>query len=272
MKPGATIVVTGAGGGLGRALCRAAASAGFDVVAAARCALPLDDLGECRVMELDVTDEADLGALAAMADQVDSLVHCAAIPVAGAVEDVDPTALRAAWEVNVLGALRATQAVLPAFRARGAGLLVAVSSTAGRLAGPFEGGYSATKWALEALFETLHLETIGTGVRVLIAEPGSFQSDFDAKAGPDGSEDAYYTDLRQQWCAAAARLRPEGKPTADAVAIELLAAMVATDGPLRVPIGSDASLLLPARQSSDDESFYRYVESLTGFPLGRQRP
>ena len=270
MKKGSRIFVTGAGGELGRFLCAQARAAGFEVIAGVRSNAHRVALEGCQVVKLDVTKPRDIAALAEMAAHIDGVVNCAAIPVAGVVEQMDPLRLRAAFDVNVLGPLRVTQAVLPVFRARRSGLIAVVSSTAGRLAGPFEGGYSATKWALEAVFETLHHEVVGTGIRVLIAEPGSFQSGFDAKAQLPAPEDSYYAELRRAWEQAATFLRPEGTPTAAAVAKEIVAAIGEDEGPLRIPIGADAKRLLPRRQSSDDESFFQYVESTTGFPMGRK--
>src|SRR5437016_4904048 len=81
-------------------------------------------------------------------------------------------------QTNVFGAIRMMQAFLPGMRERGSGVIVNVSSVAGRVAGPLSGYYAASKWALEALSEALHYEVGHFGVRVAIVEPGGFDTNF----------------------------------------------------------------------------------------------
>jgi NADP-dependent 3-hydroxy acid dehydrogenase YdfG len=169
-------VVTGASSGIGAAAARRLAAEGYDVVAAARRKDRLDALAAAcgaRPVELDVTDEASVAALADSLDSCHVLVNNAG----GAfglepVESADEDAWRRMWEVNVLGMMRVTRALLPKLEASGDGVIVTVTSTAGH--GVYEGGagYAAAKHAETAVSETLRLELCGRPVRVVEIAPG----------------------------------------------------------------------------------------------------
>ncbi|HVT66091.1 MAG TPA: SDR family NAD(P)-dependent oxidoreductase [Mycobacteriales bacterium] len=171
-----TAVVTGASSGIGAATTRRLAAEGYDVVAAARRTDRLDTLAaECgaRPFGLDVTDEA---AVAALADSLETC-HVLVNNAGGAfglepVEKADEDAWRRMWEVNVLGMMRVTRALLPKLEASGDGVIVTVTSTAGH--GVYEGGagYAAAKHAETAVSETLRLELCGRPVRVVEVAPG----------------------------------------------------------------------------------------------------
>src|SRR5204863_6642352 len=92
----------------------------------------------------------------------------------GALEEVHPDELRAQLETNVLGVHRVTRAVLPAMRARRAGRVVFLGSLSGLIALPMMGPYHASKWAVEALAESLRYELLPFGIRVVLIEPGAF--------------------------------------------------------------------------------------------------
>jgi NADP-dependent 3-hydroxy acid dehydrogenase YdfG len=171
-----TAVVTGASSGIGAATARRLAAEGYDVVAAARRTDRLHALAaECgaRPVTLDVTDEASVAALADAIDTCHVLVNNAG----GAfglepVEKADEDAWRRMWEVNVLGMMRVTRALLPKLEASGDGVVVTVTSTAGH--GVYEGGagYAAAKHAETAISQTLRLELCGRPVRVVEVAPG----------------------------------------------------------------------------------------------------
>ena len=178
-----TAVVTGASSGIGAATARRLVREGFDVVAGARrtdrLAALHDELGDAlRPVELDVTSADSVAALAAVAAETSVLVNNAGgafgmDPIATA----DPEDWRAMYEVNVIGALRVTQAVLPALVASGRGHVVVMGSTAGRIVYEGGGGYSAAKHGAAALAETLRLELNGQPVRVTEIAPGMVRTD-----------------------------------------------------------------------------------------------
>ncbi|MEU9484228.1 SDR family oxidoreductase [Streptomyces decoyicus] len=180
-----TAVVTGASSGIGAATARALAAAGYHVVLTARRKDRIEalaaELPNAEAYALDVTDRAAVDAFAAALDRypsVDVLVNNAggaygAEPVATG----DPADWRAMYEVNVLGVLHMTQALLPVLTASGEGTVVVLSSTAGH--GTYEGGggYVAAKHGAHVIAETLRLELCGEPVRVIEVAPGMVKTD-----------------------------------------------------------------------------------------------
>ena len=177
-----TALVTGASSGIGAATARALAAAGFHVWCAARREDRIEPLAQeigGSAVTCDVTDPASVAALAeAVGEPLHVLVNNAggafgADPVATA----DPEQWRAMYDVNVLGTLHVTQALLPALRASGDGLIVNVGSTAGRVAYEGGGGYTAAKRGTKVLTETLRLELNGEPIRISEIAPGMVRTD-----------------------------------------------------------------------------------------------
>lgn len=188
MKPIA--IVTGASSGIGAATARRLAAEDFHVVAAARRADRLAELvtvirdagGAATSVVCDVTDDA---SVAALARAVDDLPGTATLLVnnAGGARGLDPVESgtvadwRWMYEVNVLGTLRVTQALLPALLAGGAGTVMVIGSTASQIVYEGGGGYTAAKHGQTALAETLRLELCGRPVRVVEIDPGMVRTD-----------------------------------------------------------------------------------------------
>jgi short-subunit dehydrogenase len=186
------VLITGASGGIGAALARvlAARSPGIRLVLAARNAEKLAAIAtDCRDFGADVltisTDMAEtdqVQALAAQAlahfGQVDILVNNAGYGQMGPTELVPIAACKRQFEVNVLGVVTLTQALIPGMRDRGGGRIINISSIAGRTSFPFGGLYSASKFALEALSDALRMELEPFNIRVSIIEPGPVSTDF----------------------------------------------------------------------------------------------
>jgi NADP-dependent 3-hydroxy acid dehydrogenase YdfG len=170
-------VVTGASSGIGAATARELARSGFKVVCAARRQQRVEALAEeidGLAVRCDVTD-AD--SVAGLAEAVGPVLHVLVNNAGGAfgvdpVETADPAQWKAMYDVNVLGILHVTQALLPALRASGDGLIVNVGSTAGRIAYETGGGYTAAKHATKVVTETLRLELNGEPIRVSEIAPG----------------------------------------------------------------------------------------------------
>ena len=174
-------VVTGASSGIGAATVRRLASDGFEVVAAARRKERLDELAAetgCTALALDVTDQASVDALRDSLSACRVLVNNAggAFGLAPVAEAVDEDWQRM-YDVNVLGTMRMTRALLPLLVDSGDGVIATVTSTAGH--GVYEGGagYTAAKHAERALSETLRLELCGQPVRVIEVAPGMVQTE-----------------------------------------------------------------------------------------------
>lgn len=181
-----TAVITGASSGIGAATARRLAAAGFRVVLAARrkervdaLAAELTEAGhEAEAYVLDVTDRAAVESFAAGLDRCDVLVNNAGGAVgAETVAAAAPADWRAMYEVNVVGVVQVTQALLPALIASGDGTIVVMSSTAGHVAYEGGGGYVAAKHGAHAIAATLRLELCGEPVRVIEIAPGMVKTD-----------------------------------------------------------------------------------------------
>ena len=204
MTTSRTAVVTGASSGIGAATARALAAAGFRVICAARRA----DRVEALAAELggaaavcDVTDDASVRALADLVgERLDVLVNNAGGAIGmEPVGDADVDAWRAMYEVNVLGALRVTKALLAALVASGDGVLVNVGSTAGHIAYEGGGGYTAAKHGVAVMTETLRLELVGQPVRVTEIAPGMVRTEEFSRnrfGGDDQAADRIYAGVR----------------------------------------------------------------------------
>jgi NADP-dependent 3-hydroxy acid dehydrogenase YdfG len=175
-------VVTGASSGIGAATARRLAADGWRVIAAARRRDRLEALAASQpgitAVTLDVTDQDSVGALAAELARCDALVNNAG----GAwglepIAEADPDDWQRMYDVNVLGLMRVTKALLPLLVASGDGVVVNVGSTAGHLVYEGGAGYTAAKHAVAAVTETLRLELYGEPVRVTEIAPGMVATD-----------------------------------------------------------------------------------------------
>lgn len=183
-------VVTGASSGIGAASARRLAAEGFHVVAAARRVDRLADLvagitaagGTATAAPTDVTDDGSVAGLAAAVADLGGVVELL-VNNAGGAHGADPVAAGSVddwqwmFEVNVLGTLRVTKALLPALVASGRGTVIMMSSTAGHVVYEGGGGYAAAKHAQTALTGTLRLELSGQPVRVIEIDPGMVRTD-----------------------------------------------------------------------------------------------
>jgi len=177
--PSGTVLVTGASSGIGEATALHLRELGFDAVAAVRKDEDAERLAGrgLRTLKLDVTD---VDSIAAARDelgdgQLAGLVNNAGIAVAAPLEFLPLDQLRHQLEVNVIGQLAVTQRFLPALRAA-RGRIVNVSSIGGRVALPLVGAYHASKFALEAISDTLRRELLSQGVDVIVIEPGGVKT------------------------------------------------------------------------------------------------
>jgi NAD(P)-dependent dehydrogenase (short-subunit alcohol dehydrogenase family) len=234
-------------------------------VATARRPETLDDLDVAARVRLDVDDDASVTAAVADAAPLDALVNNAGFGIAGPIERVPIAETRRMIETNVLGAMRMIQAVLPAMRERGSGTIVNVTSLAGRVTGPIGGAYAASKYALEAISESLHYEIGHFGIRVRVVEPGFFETGFQGKEPRFGLDTPPYDELDREWTSAFDTLRGgEPAPGAEPVAQVIADAVESTERKLRWPVGADADMILAARTTMDDETFEDTMRGVLG--------
>lgn len=223
-----TALVTGASSGIGRGVALALAERGLTVIVAARRVEELEALasdalareapGRILQFALDVSDDVQVGGiadwLAARGLVVDLLINSAGYACAGPVETVSPAQVRRQFDVNVVGVVGVTQAVLPGMRRAGRGRIVNVSSVAGVLSLPFLGVYCASKFALEGLSDALRLELRPFGIDVCIAEPAATATSFadvtlaTALGSPVSAAYAQWYDPRRLHAASAANAAP----------------------------------------------------------------
>ena len=181
---GETALVTGCSSGIGRATALAFRDEGWDVYATARDVSDVRDLEErgCKTVRLDVTDGTTVEAAVERAFEeqghLDCLVNNAGYGQFGPVEDVPMEAVVEQFDVNTFGPLRLVRATLPRMRERGDGTILNVTAGFGGVTGPGIGVYTASKFALESVSDSLRQELSGSGVDVVMVEPGVVATEF----------------------------------------------------------------------------------------------
>lgn len=179
------MLITGCSSGIGHAAARVLRARGWRVVASARKAQDVQRLNAegLETIELDVADAASVerGARAALelfGGRIGALVNNAGYSQAGAMEDVSRDELRRQFETNVFGLQDLTNRVLPVMLKQGWGRIVHISSVVGKVTIPMHGSYCASKHAVEALADAQRVELRGTGVGIVLVEPGPIASEF----------------------------------------------------------------------------------------------
>lgn len=238
-----TVLITGASTGIGAATAKRLAAQGWEVHAGVRKA---GDAPEgTREVVLDVTDGEAIGRAAEGIDRLDGLVNNAGIAVAAPLEFLPLDELRRQLEVNLIGQIAVTQALLPALRAA-KGRVVFVGSIAGKSALPFLGAYAISKFGLEAMTDSLRVELAPDGIEVSIVEPGTIATPIWTKPQPvaDGLSPvatkrygAQVDQFRKVAASRAAKAAP-----ADAVAEAIEHALTAARPKTRYLVGRDAKL------------------------------
>lgn len=187
-----TVIVTGASTGIGADFCDRALSLGWNVIATARNTekIKFSPQKNLRIHSLDVTSDASVTGFANWLDAQNLsrplfLVNNAGLAIAGPVEGVSLADWSRQLDTNVLGVVRVTQALLPRIRDT-QGRIVNIGSVAGRVASPFLGPYSTSKFALRALSDSLRRELAAFGVFVSLVEPGPIQTPIWQKSTDDG--------------------------------------------------------------------------------------
>jgi NAD(P)-dependent dehydrogenase (short-subunit alcohol dehydrogenase family) len=265
---GATVLISGCSSGIGRSCAIAFANAGANVLATARRPETLEDLTalRIRVLGLDVRADDKVRAAVEFAGRVDVLVANAGYGVEGAIEEVSDEDLFEQYDTNVFGVWRCCRAVLPQMRARRSGTIVIVSSFGGQVPFPGIGGYRTSKFAVEGLAWTLHLEVAHFGIRVLDVQPGLVASDFGTRSIKKASralEGDPYAEMRRIAALAYPRMSPTAL-TPDDVAKAIVEETGRDRGPLRLRIGEDAARMIAAVQAGDNE-YQRYLVEDLGF-------
>ena len=242
--------ITGCSTGFGRELARHTLSLGYPTVVTARNVEQVKDLAlgheaNALLLTLDVTRPEHIAAAVKAAEEkfgrIDVLVNNAGIGYFGSIEESDMGEVRKMFDINVWGLSDMTRAVLPGLRKRRSGTIVNVSSIGGIAAFPSVGFYNATKFAVEALSESLSQEVAPLGIKVLLVEPSAFRTDW---AGRSANEAAHsIADYDSTAKARADMIRGySGKQPGDPVraAAAIVKAVEAKNPPLRLLLGKAA--------------------------------
>jgi NAD(P)-dependent dehydrogenase (short-subunit alcohol dehydrogenase family) len=243
-------LVTGVTSGIGSVTAQALAERGWRVFGTARSEASALPPGVERVL-LDVRDAASVEAgvreVLAKVGRVDLLVNNAGGTVMGAVEETSVQQAQELFDVNFFGAVRLTQAVLPAMRAQRSGRIVFISSVLGLMPAPFMGFYAATKHALEGLAESLDHETRGLGVRAALVEPSWMRTRIDSSGTPADRPVADYAQARDR-ARAGVKASVDSGDDPGRVAEAVLEAATAPRPRLRYLAGAGASRLARLRR------------------------
>ena len=261
MKEQQVVFVTGASSGFGRLTAQSLARQGYTVFAGIRqshgknaaARVEIQTLAETErlaleVLDVDVTEEASVEqAVKQVIEQVgrlDVVVNNAGIAVSGPIEALTLEQVQQQFDTNVFGALRVNRAALPQMRKQGSGLLIQIGSVMGRLAFPFAGVYSATKFALEGLTEAYRQELAALGIDAVIVEPGTYPTDFLKKIGgpTDIERVGPYSAFLEQFTTMMMNPSPQGEPDPQEVA-DAIAQVIATSAgqrPLRTVVAIES--------------------------------
>ncbi|TNB76636.1 oxidoreductase [Arthrobacter sp. BB-1] len=271
-----TALVTGASSGIGEAAALKLQALGFTVYGAARRADRLQELAAegIRPLAMDVTDEASMSAgveeIVAGTGRIDVLVNNAGYGSYGALEDVPIDEGRRQFEVNVFGAIRLAQLVLPHMRAQRSGIVVNITSMGGKIYTPLGGWYHGTKFALEALSDCLRLEVKPFGIDVVVIEPGSIATEWGCIAADNLEETSGHGPYAAQAKAVAKTLRAEASGNRNSppsvVADAIGKAVTASTPKTRYAMGFGAKPLITARHLLGDRQFDALISRAIGLP------
>jgi NAD(P)-dependent dehydrogenase (short-subunit alcohol dehydrogenase family) len=276
---GKVTLITGATSGMGKAMALLLAGKGYDVYAGARntadgeaLAAEAKGLGiPIKSVRLDVTDDGSVrAAVSRVADEsgrLDNLVNNAGFGFLGTVEEATDAEILRQFDVNVFGVGRMCRAVLPLMRAQRSGVIVNISAWLGRMGFPLLTYYNASKYAVEAITDSLRYEAGPFGIRVHSVMPGLFGTRFVSKglmANPATvSAASPYAALAAKLIPVVAKKINEG-PDPVAVAKAVLRVIEDAGAPIRTPVGVEAETFVPMVKQLTDEAFEAKVKEIFG--------
>jgi len=267
-------VVTGSASGIGLATSLELARKGFFTYATARNPAKAGAITEAAkkeripisVVQLDVNDDNSVkNAVQRILNEkgrIDVLVNNAGYGLGGAFEDTSMEEVRTQYETNVFGLIRTTQAVLPAMRKQRSGIIVNISSGAGRLGYPGASVYVSSKHAIEGLSESIAYELEPFGIRVVLVEPGVVKTNFanDMVFAKKAQEpNSPYSQMMQRMGANWQSMVENGS-SAELVARVVLDAITSKDPNLRYIAGKDMEGWMQARTSMSDVEFFKVMK------------
>jgi len=216
------------------------------------------------VIELDVDKEESIkSAVKKIQEQkgrIDVLVNNAGYGLFGCVEDITIDELKAQFETNFFGVVRLIQEITPTMRKQGSGIIVNVSSVAGRMGFPGTPAYISSKFALEGLSECMRYELSPFGVKTIIIEPGVIKTNFfSSMKVTEAKQDSPYKEITEKVMNGVKMMSEMGTPPEEVA--KTIVNAIKTEDPLpRYMVGSDASMFLEAKKMKTDIEFENYLK------------
>jgi len=216
------------------------------------------------VIELDVDKEESIkSAVKKIQEQkgrIDVLVNNAGYGLFGCIEDITIDDLKAQFETNFFGVVRLIQEITPTMRKHGSGIIVNVSSVAGRIGFPGTPAYISSKFALEGLSECMRYELSPFGIKTIIIEPGVIKTDFfSSMKVAKGKPDSPYKEITEKVMNGVKMMAEMGTPP-DEVAKTIIKAIQTKEPLPRYIVGTDASMFLEAKKMKTDIEFENYIK------------
>lgn len=266
-------VVTGASSGIGYETSLTLARNGFVTYATMRSLNKGENIKTAaeeeklplKIVQLDVTDDESvkdaMQSIISEASGIDVLVNNAGYGLVGALEDLAMEEIKSQYGTNLFGVIRVTQAVLPIMRKQKSGIIVNISSAAGRFAIPGQSAYVSTKFAIEGLSESIAYELEPFGIKVVLIEPGIVKTSMAnnmviAKKSQDPSS-PYYRLIENAVSSIEHGLETRSSP--DVVAKVVLKAVTSENPNLRYLAGKDIETWMEAKRSMSDEEFHKMM-------------
>ena len=273
MKDLKVAIVTGSSSGIGYETALILARNGFRTYASMRNlekGKTISDIAakeelELHTVKLDVTDERSvtdaIKTIKADAGRIDVLVNNAGYGLAGSLEDLSMSEIKAQFETNVFGLIRVTQAVLPTMREQKSGIIVNISSIGGKVAIPLQSPYHSTKFAVEGLSESIAYDLEPFGIKVVIIEPGAIKTNFEigmvVAQNAQNPKSPYYNTMQKLQSSINSHFK---NGTTPAKVAEVILNAITTPNPnLRYTVGEDAAMIAQKRKDLTDSEFQKLV-------------
>jgi len=265
-------IVTGTTSGIGYETCLSLARDGFYTFATVRDIKKAEKILQVakkenlniEIIELDVDDEKSISTaiqkILSKKQRIDVLVNNAGWGLFGSVEDVPIKDFRAQFETNFFGIISIIQKVAPVMRKQKSGVIVNISSVAGKIGFPGSPAYISSKFALEGLSESLRYELGQFGVKVVIIEPGVIKSNFFSSMKiAEPKPDSPYKEITEKVIMGIKMMAELGTPPSE-VAFTILKAIKEKDPRPRYIVGNDAQMFLEAKKTKTDTEFENYLK------------
>lgn len=264
-------VVTGSSSGIGFETALALAREGYYTYATMRDikkGSPIKEIAKkenlnLEVLEIDVdkdqTVQTAINKILKEKNRIDVLVNNAGYGLFGCLEDLSMEELKAQFETNFFGVVRACQAVIPVMRKQKSGIIVNVSSVAGRIGFPVSPAYISSKFALEGLSESMRYELLPFGINTIIIEPGVIKTNFMSSVKKSMKTDSVYKDITNKVISGIGMMAEMGTP-AQEVARTIIKALKSENPLPRYTVGNDAAMFLEAKKTKTDLEFENYIK------------